>query len=155
MDEVLTIDPKMIVKLDSEKKTQTDILGFLADRLYHAGYVKKSYKAGILKREEVYPTGLLTGGINVAVPHTDCEHVNKAALAVAVLKEAVYFKAMDNPEREVGVSIVIMMALKEPHGQIEMLQKVLSLVKQQDELKTLLSTADENDIYQVIVNYLH
>jgi len=155
MSGTLTIDQKMILKIDTKDKSKEEVLSFLADNLHQGGYVKDTYKEGILKREEKYPTGLLTGGINVAVPHTDCIHVNKDAIALGVLKEAIVFKAMDNPERDVNVSIIIMIALKEAHGQIEMLPKILSLVKEQDELKGMLETDDVDAIYQVIFRHLN
>jgi galactitol PTS system EIIA component len=155
MDGTLTIDPKMILKVDTKDKGKEEVLSLLADNLHQGGYVKDSYKEGILKRERIYPTGLFTGGINVAVPHTDCIHVNKDAIAVGILKDAILFKAMDNPESDVNVSIIIMIALKEAHGQIEMLQKIVSLVKKQDELKGILETDDADAIYQVISSHLN
>lgn len=155
MDGTLTIDPKMILKVDTKDKGKEEVLSLLADNLHQGGYVKDTYKEGILKRERIYPTGLFTGGINVAVPHTDCIHVNKDAIAVGILKDGILFKAMDNPESDVNVSIIIMIALKEAHGQIEMLQKIVSLVKKQDELKGILETDDAEAIYQVISSHLN
>ena len=61
---------------------------------------------------------------------------------------------MDDPSRDVPVSIIIMLALKEPHGQVEMLQKVIALVKQQDDLRRMLRAADTKEAYQVIAHYL-
>jgi galactitol PTS system EIIA component len=155
MSEMLAIDSKMIVKIDTKGKNKEDILSCLADNLQKGEYVKNTYKGGILKREAAYPTGLYTGGINVAVPHTDCVHVNKDAIAVGVLKEPVVFKAMDNPQKDIEVSIVIMIALKEAHGQVKMLQKILSLIKKQDQLKSILETDDTDRIYKIISNYLN
>jgi len=62
----------MIMRISTQGKSKQEVLTELADHLQAAGYVKESYADGILKREEIYPTGLTTGQINVAVPHTDC-----------------------------------------------------------------------------------
>ena len=144
----------MILKITTDGKGKKDILIFLAEQLAQAGYVKDTYKDGILKREEIYPTGLFTGAINVAVPHTDCIHVNEDSIAVGLLNRPVNFKAMDNPEKDVPVSIVMMLALQEAHGQITMLQKIMALVKEQELLKNLLKMNDLQKIYQIISNYL-
>lgn len=154
MTDILKIDPKMILKITTDGKGKKDILIFLAEQLAQAGYVKDTYKDGILKREEIYPTGLFTGAINVAVPHTDCIHVNEDSIAVGLLNRPVNFKAMDNPEKDVPVSIVMMLALQKAHGQITMLQKILALVKEQELLKNLLKMNDLQKIYQIISNYL-
>lgn len=144
----------MIMRISTQGKSKQEVLTELADHLQAAGYVKESYADGILKREEIYPTGLTTGQINVAVPHTDCAHVNQDAIAVGLLDDPVIFQAMDDPGRDVPVSIIIMLALKEAHGQIDMLQKVIALVKQQNDLKRMLTSVDTKDAYQVIAHYL-
>lgn len=154
MTDILKINPKMILKMNTDGKEKSDILSFLAEQLHQENYVKNTYKNGILKREGIYPTGLFTGAINVAVPHTDCIHVNEDAIAVGLLSRPVNFKAMDNPEKDVPVSIVIMLAIREAHGQITMLQKILALVKEQQILKNLLEINDTQKIYQIISNYL-
>ena len=144
----------MVLRVSAEGKTKQDVLAFLAGTLCMAGYVKESYRDGILHREEIYPTGLATGHINVAVPHTDCEHVRENAIAVGLLDVPVSFRAMDDPSRDVAVSIVIMLALKEPHGQVDMLQKIIALVKQQDDLKRIVEAKETKQAYQIIAGYL-
>ncbi|WP_110954975.1 PTS sugar transporter subunit IIA [Anaerosinus massiliensis] len=154
MEETLKFDSNLIFRIDTVDQEKTDVLSFLADRLEESGYVKDSYKEGILKRESVYPTGLFTGGINVAVPHTDSVHVKEDAVTVGVLSQPILFKAMEDSQKDVAVSIVLMLALKEPHGQVKMLQKILALVKEQETLKELLRMQDENRIYESISAYL-
>lgn len=155
MEDIVHIDPQMLVYVEREVKAKDDVLRAMAKRLCSAGYVKESYEEGIISREKIYPTGLYTGSINVAVPHTDCIHVYKDSVAVGILQHPVCFQAMDNPENSIKVSIVIMLALKEAHGQLQMLQKVLSLVKEQDELKRILKIKNEEDLYPILLNYLH
>lgn len=154
MEETLKFDSNLIFRIDTVDKGKTDVLCFLADRLEEGGYVKDSYKEGILERESVYPTGLFTGSVNVAVPHTDSVHVKEDAVIVGVLSQPILFKAMEDSQKDVAVSIVLMLALKEPHGQVKMLQKILALVKEQETLKELLRMRDVNRIYESISAYL-
>lgn len=148
------IDPKMILKVDTYKKDRIYVLSLLSKVLTDANYVKNTYADGILKREENYPTGLFTGHINVAVPHTDCIHVNEDAIAVGILSDPVIFRAMDDVTKSVPVSIIIMLALKEAHGQVAMLQKIIALVKEQQILKNILEIDNSQKVYKILSNYL-
>ena len=53
-----------------------------------------------MKRESVYPTGLPVGEINVAIPHTDPEHVNNAAICLGILEKPVTFNVMGMEEKQ-------------------------------------------------------
>ncbi|VYT81521.1 PTS sugar transporter subunit IIA [Clostridium tertium] len=134
--------------------TSNDILSFLADKLKEEGYAKEGYKEAILKREVEYPTGL-PAEIKIAIPHCDHTLVNESAIAVGVLNNTVNFQAMDDPSKTLDVQIVIMLALDEPHGHIEMLQKIVQLIKSSDDLKKIIEATSDEDVLQVINNYLN
>jgi len=69
------LDPQAI-ELQSEAKTNEEIIRILAGKLEKLGYVKPSYADAVVSRELTMPTGLpLEREENVAVPHTDPEHV--------------------------------------------------------------------------------
>ena len=82
----------------------------------------------------------------MAIPHADVIHVNKAAIAIAILDKPVEFYAMDEPEQKICVQVVVMLALKEAHGHIEMLQKVVSLIKDQALVKQLIELEDKKEV---------
>lgn len=134
--------------------TSNDILSFLADKLKEEGYAKEGYKEAILKREVEYPTGL-PAEIKIAIPHCDHTLVNKSAIAVGVLNNTVNFQAMDDPSKTLDVQIVIMLALNEPHGHIEMLQKIVQLIKSSEDLKRIIEATSDEEVLQVINNYLN
>ena len=69
--------------------TDEDVLRATAAELFAEGYVKESYSDAIIEREKKYPTGLPTGEICVAIPHTDPEHVNDAAICLSILEKPV------------------------------------------------------------------
>lgn len=145
-------DEEMILFVTTEEKTEA--LYALAQQLTSRGYVKPSYSEGILTREHVYPTGLFTGGINVAVPHTDCRHVIKDGIAVGILSKPILFQAMDEPTQEIPVRIIVMLALKEPHGQLAMLQAVISMIQDQETLKKLLNIHSQQEAYEILQAFL-
>ncbi len=80
-------------------------------------------KKALLEREEEFPTGLQIGDINVAVPHADHIYVKESEIILCTLENPVEFQRMDNPEKEVKVSIIILMAINNPDTHIEVLQK--------------------------------
>lgn len=134
-------------------KNSTEVLSYLADKLREEGFVKEGYKEGILKREEEYPTGL-PAEIKIAIPHCDHTLVNEAAIAIGVLEKSIDFKAMDDPSMSLDVEIVIMLALDEPHGHIEMLQKIIKLIQSSEDLKKILTSKDDEETSQTIKKYL-
>ena len=117
------------VCVDLEAADATEVITALAGRLLALGKVRPSYAAAVIARERTMPTGLPLGPVNVAVPHTDIEHVLSPALAVAVLRHPVTFGSMDDPDEPIPVRIVIAMALTEKNAQIDMLQRIAGLIQ--------------------------
>jgi PTS system galactitol-specific IIA component len=152
MGEVI-FNESLIIKLDN-LETDKEALSEIVDHLYNKGYVKEGYKEAILERESEFPTGIFTGGINVAIPHADVSFVNQASIAVGILDKPVKFHIMDEPENEIDVHLIIMLALKEPHGHIQMLQKVVSLIQNQESIKEIISSNKTNTAYEIISKHL-
>lgn len=137
------------LQLDAEDSTQ--VISTLGNLLFEAGHVHPSFVKGALDRESKLPTGLVLGGeINAAIPHTDVEHVVRPALALATLKKPVMFRNMIDQDEEVPVSIVFVMALKEPHQQIEMLQEVAGVLSDAKVIDALIAAKNVEDVMAVL-----
>lgn len=54
---------------------------------------------------------------------------------------------MGDPDATLEVSIMIMMAIAEPHGQITMLQKIMQIVQDQTHLQQLLAYPNIGALY--------
>ena len=134
------------ILLGVEAKTNEEVIRLLASRLHQLGYVKDSYADAVVKREQSMPTGLpLERSDNVAVPHTDPEHVLKAAIAMATLKTPVDFANMEDPDETVGVGTVFLLAINDKDKQIETLQSIMGAIQSPeilDGLKLAQTTAD-------------
>lgn len=128
------------IKAGSDK----EVLAFLANELYQRGYVKEDYIEAIQLRESEYPTGLPSTQPGVAIPHANFDLVNETTLAIATLETAVGFRNMEDNQVILPTKIVIMMAIGEPHGQVEMLQKIVSII--QDEPLREQMTAANSDL---------
>ena len=149
----IAFDQSLILRIENAE-TNTEVLKQMCEHLCQKGIVKDTYCGAILEREKNFPTGLNTHGINVAIPHADVCHVNTASLCVAVLDPAVDFHAMDEPEDTVAVSLVIMLVLTEPHGHLEMLQKIVGLIQNQEDVRKIITAEDKGAIEKVIRRYL-
>ena len=130
-------------------------LRWLAGRLYEQGYVNEDYADNVVKRELVYPTGLPLAGHKVAIPHTDAEYVKKTCVAVAVLKKPVIFREMGAMDNKLPVDAIVMLAINEPHGYIDVLSKIITLVAQNAELTDQLAECtDHKQIYELFMKHL-
>lgn len=136
------INPDLLV-FDLVKKDATEVIEYLAGLLYQGGFVKETYLEAILKREKEFPTGLFLTGYNIAIPHTETCEVNQAAIAVAVLKKPIIFRYMADPSQEVPVSLVFMLAIKDPKAQVPVLAQIMKIVGREEKLKALVNAEDQ------------
>ncbi len=145
----LHFDEHLIKVFDGEGLDTYAIEEALAGILHEGGYVKESYASALHEREKVFPTALDVGGINVAIPHCDTEHVNRGALCVGVLKHPVTWRRMDDGSKTCEVSLVVMLALDEAHAHLEMLQKVIGLIQDQELVAAIIACDDQKKIYDL------
>ena len=122
-----------------EATDSDQVINQLADCLYKEGHVNEDYGKATILRELEHPTGLPTRPFPIAFPHADAQGVNESALAVACLKNPVKFKNMADPEEDLEVEIVIMLANKSPEEQIETLRNLAELFGEPDKLAELKS----------------
>lgn len=144
----------VLVFRNLEFLNSTEALNFLSSKLYEKGYVKKEYLAAILEREKKYPTALPSVDIKIAIPHATHTLVNNAALSIGILKSPIEFRSMGDSNIILNVQIIIMLALKEPHGHIEMLQKIVKLIKNPDALKSIVNASSIEEVLNKLKPYL-
>lgn len=147
MDLVLN---EQLVFRDLKVKTQEEVLDCLSKKLLELGFVKDEYVEAIKQREKEYPTGLPSTDPVVAIPHANYEMVKKTTLAIATLNEPVLFENMENHQEKLPVRIVIMMAIGEPHGQIEMLQKIVGIIQNQDLRKKMITASNDKELLDLL-----
>lgn len=133
---------------------RNEALTYLAQLLYEKGDVKASFSAAVMEREEHFATGLAMDGYGVAIPHTDKEHVNQSKIAVMTLKEPVEFFQMGSSTDQVEVSVIIMLALKDSHGHLDMLSQLMALFQKKDVMAELLALEDTAEGHKRLVDLL-
>ncbi|QAT39247.1 PTS sugar transporter subunit IIA [Clostridium sp. JN-9] len=143
---------KELITVNLEAESPEDIFYAMAEMLKNNGYVKDSFYNGLVERESKFPTGLLLGKYNVAIPHTDAIHVLKPTIAIATLKHPVKFNCMDG-SGDVNVEIVFLLALNEPHSQIVMLQQLMLLIQDEDILRNMHFAKDSGELYDIVSKF--
>jgi len=135
-----------LVLLDVEAEDRFDLLRQAAQRLQEQGHVKESYADAVIAREKIFATGLPTVLGGVAIPHTDVEHVNTPAVCIARLKKPVDFIVMGDDTETVSVDCIFMLAMKEAHAQLTLLQNLMGILPDADALQLIKTGASAREI---------
>lgn len=143
-----------LVFLDLKCSKNEEVLGVLSEKLHKLGYVKEGYREAVLEREKIYPTGLPSLGHKIAIPHADYNLVNETTIAIGVLDEPVTFQSMENVDQPLDIKIVIMLAISEPHGQIEMLQKIVSIIQDESLTEKIATSKSKIEVMNVLEKVL-
>lgn len=126
----------------------------LGERLRAGGYVRDTFVNAVLEREVAYPTGLRLGHMDIAIPHTDPEHVLSPGIAVATLATPVDFRHMGNPEEHVAARIIFLLAMKDPAAQVNLLQNLVALFQKEEVLRRVVEASDPAVVAEIMAREL-
>ena len=143
-----------LVLMEVDAKDKFDLLRQAAKCLQKHGYVKESYADAVIEREKVFATGLPTVMGGVAIPHNDVEHVNTPAVCIARLKNPVDFVIMGDDTETVSVDCIFMLAMKEAHAQLTLLQNLMGILQDADALKLVKQGMSAKEICSFVKNRL-
>lgn len=138
---------KTLVTIIESPKAYTAVEHKLAKVLLDHGYVHESYADAIVEREKSYPTGLAFGKHSISMPHCGIEHVITPAICMGVLKHPIPWHRMDDPKSTCNVELVVMLALTEPHSHITMLQRVATLIQNQEFVTQIIDSSTAENAY--------
>ena len=136
--------------LNGSAKTKEEALSELANLMLTKNSVNESFLENVLKREEVYPTGLLVNGVGIAIPHTDSEYVKKSQLGFMSLETPVVFNEMGTLDKKVEVNLIFMLALKEAHEQLSMLQQLIEMFQNESVISSLFEIETEEEFIKLM-----
>jgi PTS system galactitol-specific IIA component len=122
------------------------VIQLLADRLHQQGWVGSKYGWDTILREREHPTGLPTQPFGIAFPHADAAGVNESSLAVASMRKPVIFKNMGDPDEDLKVELVFMLANKSPEEQIQTLRNLALLFSEAEKLSDLRALLTPSEI---------
>jgi PTS system galactitol-specific IIA component len=121
------------------------LLRELSTILESKGYVKDTYQESIINREKKHPTGLMVEDlINIAIPHTDVEHVLKPTMVIIKHSSSSFkFYRMDDPGDEIPVDVVFLLVVKESDGYVNFLAALTNLFQDAEFINLLASTTPD------------
>lgn len=117
---------KETIIMDARASTKEEALACMCECLVRGNYVEEGYYAMLAEREEKFPTGLSTRPFEIAIPHTDPQHVLKPCIAILKLRRPVEFVEMTR-NGTVHAKFVFGLVLKKSDEQVMLLQRVISL----------------------------
>lgn len=150
MDNLRQFVKESLLFLDVEVKSQEELLTFLAGQLKNAENVNGEFINGVIEREKNFPTGLLVNGIGCAIPHSEKEYVLKPAIALAVLKNDIRFKSMENPADDIPVKIVFMLAINDGEKQLSILQKIVDLIQSKQNMQKIIAADTKEKVIDAL-----
>ncbi|EOH95609.1 hypothetical protein UAW_01958 [Enterococcus haemoperoxidus ATCC BAA-382] len=139
-----------LIDLDVEVRNEEELFELVAKRLQAAGYVKNGYLEGIKSREKNFPTGLITEYLNIALPHSDTEYIERPFIYVARTTKPIKVKQMgDNQEME--VRDLFFLGIKEPSKQVGLLQELMVLFQNEAFVSTLNATTENEELFNLFM----
>lgn len=141
-----------LVSINVEVDSEEQLFSYVAKRLKEGRYVKDSYLDGITKREEEFPTGLITKNLNIALPHSDPEHIREPFIYVVRINNNVTVKQMGD-NQEMKVKDFFFLGIKEPSGQVGVLQSLMNLFMNDDFVKEYIEAQSQEEIFNTIKKY--
>lgn len=145
---------KDLIFLNPEAESIDMLFKLMCAALEKKGWVKDDFYICLINRERKFPTGLDTGRIKIAIPHTDPDKVARAGMVVAVLKKPLDFGEMGSPgPKLLPVKIVFLLMLK--RGRAKFYHKLLNKIKNSDILLRIYQADSRQDICQLLMKSLN
>ena len=141
---------KELIKVGVEASSADEALKVVAQGFVDHGYAKASFPQAVADREVIFATALPAAGMDVAIPHSDTIHVNQTSIAIATLKTPVEFKMMGSPDVVLHPKVLFMLGIAEAHAQIEMLQRLMGLLRDGETLAACYAAATPDEVYDLM-----
>ena len=119
-------------------ESQDQLFQMMTDKMLEAGCVKEN------------PTGLLVNQTGFAIPHTDSERVNKSQICFLSLDEPIEFEDMVDKSHKISVELVFMLAMAQPHEQVNTLQNLIALFQDDEKVAKLKECNTEKELMQIL-----
>lgn len=140
-------DPELI-SLEMDATSKEAAFELAACTLLKKGLVKESYLSGLVTREESFPTGLITQYLNIALPHTDSEHIIRPFVMIVRLKEEVTFEQMGD-NQAMKTKDLFFLGIKDGKKQAGLLALFMDLFMRENFVKEYISADNPAKIYQL------
>lgn len=132
--------------------TKEGVITYLSDYLKDRGCVNDKYVDATINREHIYPTGLPTKPIGIAVPHSERENVIKPAVIMGILDNPVEFMKMEDSSSSMEAGIVFLLALKGEDSHLNYLKNIVNYCKNQQNIKKLYYSNTHDEAFNIFMS---
>ena len=115
-------------------------------KLLTENYVTEGFLNAIEKREEIYPTGIVTKKMNIAVPHIDAKYSKCNALIIIRAKNKLVFKRMDDPTDNLEIKLVFLLIIKNSKLQVNALSELTKIWQNDELMKFIYKSKDIGEV---------
>lgn len=123
-----------------------ELVNKVSKNLLELNLVTDTYQSALLEREDSFPTGLITQGLNIGLPHTDPEHIIKPFVYVVRSKKPIQIRQMGDNQL-IDVSNFFFLGIKEPSKQVELLQTMMNLFMDMDFVSNYEKSNSEEEAF--------
>jgi galactitol PTS system EIIA component len=142
-----------LIDITNQELNYKQVIEYLGKMFVKENYIKEEYITDVLDREESFPTGLKLKKLNIAIPHANPDNVLKNGISILKVKDPVRFSSMETGD-DVYVSMIFMLALKDPNDHLKMLQSLFTMFQKEDMMDKLVKVSTKKDIKDILLNNL-
>lgn len=147
---IMSILDKNLIHIGANCQDKNDCIKLGAKSFFNNGYVNEKYENAVIEREKIFPTGLPSKNINIAIPHTDPSNVIKAGIGVIIPNKPIEFSIMGTEDEKIKCDIIFPLAIKDTNKQIELLKKIMGLIKDENKLLDIKNAQTPEKVIEIL-----
>ncbi|MGM0124732.1 PTS system, galactitol-specific IIA component [Enterococcus sp. AZ194] len=136
--------------LNQDIQTFEEVIQMVGEQFVAKGIAKESYVQAVIDREKIYPTGLPADGYNIAIPHTDSNHILRPSIGVVVTKNPIEVSMMGNPEMKLSCQMFFPLAMEHPKKQLALLKQLMKFFQNKEDLEKICAATNKKEVLQVL-----
>lgn len=139
-----------LIDLTCNIKSKDDFFKTKAGILEELQLVEETYLEAVVEREKEYPTGLRLENISIAIPHTTVNHIKEPFIYFNRLtNNEVNFIQMGTDDVVVKPEYILLLGIKEPKEQVNLLAELMDLFNQKDFIEAIRNAKSEKEIIKL------
>lgn len=142
-----------LIGLNFHESNHLDLFRSVGKILQEKRLVTERYCESLMERESSFPTGLQTKYLNVALPHTDPDVINRPFIFVARNNQPITMLQMGD-NAETPCQHFLFLGIKDPKSQVGLLAKLMDLFAQEDFVSFFRQAHDVSEMYQLLNSHL-
>lgn len=152
MSEYSELFDQALILNNIDAKNRQDLFSQVATVLKREGYVEDTYLDALNKREDEFPTGVITEYLPIALPHANPVNVKKPFIAVVQLNNPVHVLQMGLNEDEETQTFFFLGVVKETQDlQVKLLQRFMQLMNSHEFVDKFKATKNSDEMYQLLI----